>query len=83
MKTAAEILDLARRLPERDRADIARGLLSSLGPTDLGEEVDELDAVWAAEVERRAAEIERGEAETVDAREAVERIRATSVRPTP
>lgn len=57
MKTSARsILNAALRLPEPDQIELATELLAHLeGPPD-----EDVDAAWAAEIERRTWEIERG-----------------------
>lgn len=71
MSTRADsILGTALTLPAGDRARIAAELIASL---DEGEDRD-VEATWAAEIERRIAEVEAGEAETVSWEEARARI---------
>lgn len=73
MSTRADsILGTALTLPPDDRARIAAELIASL---DEGEDRD-VEAAWATEIERRIAEIESGEAETVSWEEARARIRS-------
>lgn len=59
-----EILQAALALPPEERVALSVELLESLDPTDDG-----VDEAWNVEVARRIAEIERGEAELVDADE--------------
>jgi putative addiction module component (TIGR02574 family) len=74
MSTRADtILGTALALPPDERAWLAAELIASL---DEGENA-EIEAAWAAEIERRIAEVEAGEAETVSWEEARTRIRAT------
>ena len=55
------VLHDALKLPENERARLASELLASLdGPAEDG-----VEAAWAAEVERRKGEVERGEARLV------------------
>jgi putative addiction module component (TIGR02574 family) len=55
-RPAKEIVNAAIKLAERDRLQIVEELLASLEPdTD-----DDVDAAWAAEVERRSQEIKQG-----------------------
>jgi putative addiction module component (TIGR02574 family) len=55
---AAAVLAEALRLDEHARAELAAELLASLdGPSDPS-----ADTAWAAEIERRVASIEAGEA---------------------
>ena len=67
------ILDAALELPERDRAEIAVILESSLGD---GSSPEEIQASWIAEVKRRIAAYERGETTAVDFGEVMARLRA-------
>ncbi len=55
----------ALNLPEAQRAFLADRLLSSLE----GDGLDELDAVWLAEVERRYAEYKDGKRQPIPASE--------------
>ena len=55
------VRDEALRLPEAERARLAAELLASLG----GDAEDGVEAAWAGEVERRKAQVERGEARLV------------------
>ena len=55
------VRDEALRLPEAERARLAAELLASLD----GEAEDGVEAAWAAEVENRKAQVERGEARLV------------------
>ena len=59
-----EILQAALALPPDERVALSVELLESLDPTDDG-----VDEAWNVEVARRIAEIERGEAELIDADE--------------
>ena len=56
-KTAQKVLDEALRLELSDRAELAAELLASLD----GEPDDDVEAAWAAEIERRAARARSGE----------------------
>jgi putative addiction module component (TIGR02574 family) len=59
-KTLNQIFREAADLPENERATLAGLLIDSLeGPPD-----PDIEAAWAAEIERRVAEVEAG---TVDA----------------
>ena len=61
-KNAERLLDEILRLPELDRAEIAARLVES-----LEREVDaDVDAAWAAEIERRCAALDAGQAVTSD-----------------
>ena len=62
MKQAAQkVLDDALRLSEAERMRVVEGLLAELD----GEADDDADAAWAAEIERRVGQIERGEVQPV------------------
>jgi len=52
----------ALRLPEHDRAELARRLLESLDE----ERTDDIDDAWLTEIERRCAAVDAGEAVTSD-----------------
>ena len=57
MRTAAKnVLNAALRLPEPDRVELATELLAHLE----GDVDEDVDAAWAAEIERRTREIEQG-----------------------
>lgn len=67
---AEHLLDEALKLSEAERADLAARLIQSLDPdTDT-----EVDAAWAAEIERRCAALDSGEAVTSDWSEVRQRI---------
>ena len=55
------VRDDALRLPEAERARLAAALLASLD----GEAEDGVEAAWVAEVEKRKAQVARGEARLV------------------
>lgn len=77
MSTRADtILGTALALPPDERAWLAAELIASLSD---GEE-NEIEAAWAAEIEKRIGEIESGVAETASWEEARARIRATLVK---
>ncbi len=64
MTDAAEtLLEQALTLPVEDRALLASGLLASLDSETLDEA--EVERLWSAETERRATQLEAGEAELV------------------
>ena len=74
MSTRADtILGTALALPPDERAWLAAELIASL---EEGKDT-EIEAAWAAEIERRIDEVESGEAETASWEEARARIRAT------
>lgn len=62
MNESEELLSKALRLPEHDRAELAKRLLESLDP---GRDDDVNDA-WLTEIERRCAAVDAGEAITSD-----------------
>ena len=55
-RPAKEIIDAAIKLTETDRLEIVEELLARLEPDND----DDVDAAWAAEVERRSNEIKQG-----------------------
>lgn len=69
------LLEQAMQLSPEERADVANALdglsadAPALSPEDLA-------AAWRPELDRRRDELERGEVQTVDAREAIAGIRA-------
>lgn len=67
---AEHLLDEALKLSEAERADLAARLIQSLDP----ETDSEVDEAWAAEIERRCAALDSGEAVTSDWSEVRERI---------
>lgn len=57
MRTAAKnVLNAALRLPEPDQVELATELLVHLE----GDVDEDVDAAWAAEIERRTREIDQG-----------------------
>jgi putative addiction module component (TIGR02574 family) len=56
-KTGQKVLDEALQLGVRERAELAAELLASLD----GEPDEDVEAAWAAEIERRAARARSGE----------------------
>ena len=57
---AQELLREALKLPLEERADVAAELLASLDDAER-EQPDEVEAAWAAEIERRARRVLAGE----------------------
>ena len=55
-RTYEDLLSEAARLPEQDRAKLAYFLIDSL----KGSSDSDVDALWAAEIERRVADIDSG-----------------------
>ena len=73
MTDAAEtLLEQALTLPVEDRALLASGLLASLDSETVDEA--EVERLWSAETERRATQLESGEAELVTWEHLVSRI---------
>jgi len=69
-KTFNEIFREAADLPEHDRATLAGLLIDSLeGEPDPG-----VEAAWAAEIERRLAEVDAGTVTTVPWEEVRQRL---------
>ena len=70
METQLEILELeALKLTPGERAALAQRLLASL------DEDSEIEDAWAAEVERRIAEVESGAVQVIPIEEALARVR--------
>lgn len=71
MQTQFEALEAeALKLTTAERAKLAEHLIASL------DEDTEIEGAWAAEVERRIAEIEAGAVSLIPAEEAIARARA-------
>lgn len=68
--TAEEIEAAAMHLTVSERARLAERLLSSL------DEDSEIEQAWAAEIDRRIDEYERGDVQTISGEEAFARARA-------
>ena len=68
--TTQRLLDEALDLPDNERAELAARLIESL---DAAAE-DDVDAAWAAEIERRCAALDSGEAVASDWNAVRERI---------
>lgn len=62
-KTADDLRTEVLALPVEERARIATELLASLDSQDIGE--NEVDELWSAETQRRAAMLDTGEAGTL------------------
>jgi putative addiction module component (TIGR02574 family) len=62
MSESEELLSRALRLPDHDRAELARRLLESLD----GDRSDDVNEAWLTEIERRCAAVDSGEAVTSD-----------------
>ena len=65
------VLDAALALPADDRAEIAERLMLSLDE----QRQREIEDAWAAEIQRRMDEVDRGEVAMIPADEAMRRIR--------
>lgn len=71
--TLAELKERAAQLSEAERAELALAIIESLdGPLEPAVDVEE---VWRAEIDRRVAQIERGEVELIPGDEVLERLR--------
>jgi putative addiction module component (TIGR02574 family) len=71
METQLEILESeALKLTPGERAALAQRLLASL------DEDTEIEDAWAAEIERRIAEVESGAVQVIPIAEALARVRA-------
>lgn len=69
--TLMEIKEMASRLSETERAELALSLIESLdGPAD-----QDVEQAWRLEIERRVGEIERGEVQLVPGDEVFARLR--------
>ncbi len=67
----AELKQKAAQLSESERAELALALIESLdGEVDTG-----VDEAWRVEIERRIAEIDRGEVELIPGDEVFARLR--------
>jgi len=66
-----DIKEKAAQLSELERAELALALIESLdGPPDA-----DVEEAWRIEVERRLAQIERGEVQLIPGDEVLERLR--------
>lgn len=72
MKTLEEVGHDALELPVNSRILLADQLLESLDQPDQ----QRLEALWAAEIDRRLSRFERGETPTIPGTEVFRRIRA-------
>lgn len=69
--TLAELKEKASQLPETERAELALSLIESLdGPAEPG-----IEDAWRVEIERRIAQIERGEVQLIPGDEVFARLR--------
>ena len=69
-RSVAEVLEAALALPEEQRAEVAEKLLASLD----GEFDADAESEWTAEIERRLARIESGQAKSVSMDESLARL---------
>ena len=65
-----EVFDAALALPEDDRAKLAEKLVESLD----GDVSADAEDAWAAEIERRLAKIDAGQAKLLSMEDAVARL---------
>ena len=69
----AELKEKAAQLPEAERAELALALIESLdGPAQADVDVEE---AWRVEIERRVAQVERGEVRLIPGDEVFEPLR--------
>ena len=68
---AEKLAEEALTLPDDDRAALVDVLLRSLNPSDQ----EEIDTLWAEEVEKRAREIEDGRVSLLDGHDVLQEIR--------
>jgi putative addiction module component (TIGR02574 family) len=67
----ADLKEKASRLSETERAELALSLIESLdGPAD-----PDVEEAWRVEIERRIAQIERGEVQLIPGDEVFARLR--------
>ncbi len=67
----AELKEKAAQLSEAERAELALTLIESLdGPAETG-----VEEAWRVEIERRVAQVERGEVQLIPGDEVFERLR--------
>lgn len=71
MPNTDELLNEAMALPVELRAQLADALLKSLNPAQ-----PEIDELWAAEAEKRVAEIEAGDAKLIPGEEVFRKLHA-------
>ena len=68
--TYKEIVSEAMKLPPRERADLADRLWISVDTPEA------VAAAWDAEIERRAAQLDAGEVETIPCEQVIAELRA-------
>jgi len=76
MPTVEEILETALQLPKEQRLRLAEQLRESADD----EPENEIAAAWSDEIADRVDALDRGELQTVSAREVFERLRAKHAR---
>ncbi len=69
-RTFIDLWKEASELPEKDRADLAGLLIESLE----GEPDEGVEAAWAAEIERRVAQLEAGTVKSIPWEEVRQRL---------
>jgi len=69
-----EVIDAALRLSTKERAEVIAKLIASLD----GERDEDVEAAWAAEIERRARGVLAGEGEFEDWKKIREQLRPGS-----
>jgi putative addiction module component (TIGR02574 family) len=60
-----QLLQSALTLPETDRAQIAASLIHSLDSELSSDPSEDVDAAWAAEIQRRIESIDNGEVKLI------------------
>lgn len=70
-RSTAQVFEEALALPDEDRAKLAEKLVESLD----GEPDPDAETAWAAEIERRLAKIDAGQASSLPMDEALARLR--------
>jgi len=79
MPLDAELIDRSLALSEAERADLAHRLLLSLDASapESAQEMKDVEEAWAAELEQRVDQVDRGEVKMIPWPEAEKRIRAS------
>jgi putative addiction module component (TIGR02574 family) len=75
--TLEEIEKEASQLSVEERGKLALALIRSLDADETQEDPATVAGAWQAEAERRWAEIERGDVQTISGEEAFARLRRT------
>ena len=77
MATVDELFEQAMKLSETDRQELTDRLFQSLLPEVPGEEIspEEWEKEWGEEIQRRSDELHEGKVQTMDAFEALEKLR--------